>query len=104
MKRVFMFGCLAGFVVTLASGCYLTPDQKLAQAKPMAGGNHGNAPAWSWDFVPTTFEGTRILLSPNYQVVKASRAETNSNHQVVQVSYDVIEDAFGRPVAMPPSP
>jgi len=101
MKHALIFVGLAGFILILGTGCYSTPDQQLARSTPMTGGNHGNSPAWSWSFVPAKFEGTDILLNPNYKVVKAWRTE-ESDHQTVQVTYDVVEDAFGRPIMILP--
>ena len=92
---------MTGILAILAAGCFATPEQQLARSSQTSGANQGGSPAWSRNFVPTGFGGASVLLNPNYKVVQAWRMETNGPNQVVQVPYDVIEDAFGRPVAMP---
>ena len=100
MKRVLISCLFAGFVVVLGGGCFSTPDQQLARSNAKTSKYQGSGPVWSWNLVPTNFEGTNILLNPNFRVVKAWRVETNSDNHISQVSYDVIVDAFGRPVMM----
>ncbi len=101
MKRTISFSFGAGCLMILATGCYSTPGQQLARSKPASDASSASDPAWSRNFVPATFDGVSIRLNPNYQVVKMWRAETNSANRKVQVSYDVITDPYGRPVAMP---
>lgn len=46
--------------------------------------------------------GVAAPFNPTYRVVRRWRTETTSDGRTVQVPEDILVDAYGRPVNMPP--